>query len=1074
MTKNRSSMTRAFLLLLFSLGCSSFLISAATESGASAFSESLAAQRDAMKAGHYSECEAGARELLSQAESSAGSESSEVEQVLEILIGCLWRGGKAGESETMDLAVRGLELAEVRFGKESLEAARSANNLGNIHLQRGDLSAARLQWNRVLAIREKLLGPEHPDVAGTLNNLAIAAEQAGDYQGAKALSERSVAIREKALGPEHPDVATSLNNLGTVLGRLGDFEGERSTQERALAIYEKAIGPDHPNIANVLDALCKTEVDLYDLAAARTRCEQTLAMRERTLGSDHPDVAKALDNLALVLVELEDSGDAVAKLERALAIQEQALGTEHPDVAYSLEILARTRFRMGKPQEAIPLYQRALAIEEKSFGPGHPRVAEIVAALAQVYADLGDTAARPLFQRAMKTFEATLPPDSPSVANVLVDLGSLESRAGHFDAAEPLFLRALSIREKSYGGHHPVVAEVLQRMIPLDRARGDVSAQLGHSLRAAGILREHFRRLAQGVSEREALRYRESLDTSLDDALSLLASARPQALSATEAVMDELIRSRAVVLDEMGARHHSIPPGEAGGTHDLAEALRASRNRLARVLIRGPEPGQSEAYLKQLRDVEAAEDRAERDLAAASGAFSLQRARSHAGLKEIKEALPPRAALVAYALYHRPPAAGTQGLASERSSAYLAFVLSAGSGKISVVPLAGTKGIDTLVEDWRRELMPPPESLAEGDHGAEARYRDVGGRLRKAIWDPVAPHLSGSKQVLIVPEGALNLVSMDSLPNDSGRYLAETAPLLHRLSAERDLLHPSPGPSRGRGLLSLGGPDFDAFPGAPLQLVSGAPSPEASAPDKPEAKRGATYRSPRPVCSDFRSLRFEPLPGAAAEVSEIDTLWSKGMTRDHGKQEASLVLTGAAASEDAFKHNAPEHRIVHVATHGFFLTDRCGSTPEENPLLLSGLALAGANRRMEVGRDAELEDGILTAEEIASLDLSASDWLVLSGCDTGSGRAVGGEGVLGLGRAFQIAGARTLIMSLWRVEDAATREWMRRLYEARGQGASTAQAMRQANLATLRARRDRHLSAHPFYWGAFIAAGDWR
>lgn len=129
---------------------------------------------------------------------------------------------------------------------------------------------------------------------------------------------------------------------------------------------------------------------------------------------------------------------------------------------------------------------------------------------------------------------------------------------------------------------------------------------------------------------------------------------------------------------------------------------------------------------------------------------------------------------------------------------------------------------------------------------------------------------------------------------------------------------------------------------------------------------------------------------------------------------------------------------------------------------------------MEAGQDTEVEDGVLTAEEIASLDLSASDWLVLSGCDTGSGRAVGGEGVLGLGRAFQIAGARTLIMSLWRVEDAATREWMRRLYEARGQGASTAQAMRKANLGTLRDRRDRHLSAHPFYWGAFIAAGDWR
>src|SRR4029453_1994937 len=146
-------------------------------------SGSLDALRDAMKTGHYSECETGARKLLSQAESSVGPESSEVEQVLEVLVGCLWRAGKAGEAETMDLAVRGLELAEARFGKDSLEAARSANNLGNIHYRRGDLSTARMHWNRVLSIREKLLGPEHPDVAAALNNLSILAEESGDYQG---------------------------------------------------------------------------------------------------------------------------------------------------------------------------------------------------------------------------------------------------------------------------------------------------------------------------------------------------------------------------------------------------------------------------------------------------------------------------------------------------------------------------------------------------------------------------------------------------------------------------------------------------------------------------------------------------------------------------------------------------------------------------------------------------------------------------------------------------------------------------------------------------------------------------
>jgi CHAT domain-containing protein len=145
----------------------------------------------------------------------------------------------------------------------------------------------------------------------------------------------------------------------------------------------------------------------------------------------------------------------------------------------------------------------------------------------------------------------------------------------------------------------------------------------------------------------------------------------------------------------------------------------------------------------------------------------------------------------------------------------------------------------------------------------------------------------------------------------------------------------------------------------------------------------------------------------------------------------------------------------------------------ENPLLRAGLALAGADRRDEAapGQD----DGILTAEEIASLDLSAAEWVVLSACDTGVGAVRAGEGVFGLRRAFQVAGARTLIMSLWSVDDAATREWMTALYEARlKHGRSTAASVREASLSVLNRRREAGESTHPFFWGAFVATGDWR
>jgi CHAT domain-containing protein len=141
-------------------------------------------------------------------------------------------------------------------------------------------------------------------------------------------------------------------------------------------------------------------------------------------------------------------------------------------------------------------------------------------------------------------------------------------------------------------------------------------------------------------------------------------------------------------------------------------------------------------------------------------------------------------------------------------------------------------------------------------------------------------------------------------------------------------------------------------------------------------------------------------------------------------------------------------------------------------LLLSGLALAGANRRESAPDDGE--DGILTAEEVASLDLSGVEWAVLSACETGIGQVQAGEGVLGLRRAFEVAGARTLILSLWPVEDAAAREWMRGLYEGRLEGLTTAEAVRQASLKVIQRRRQAGRSAHPAFWGAFVATGDWR
>jgi CHAT domain-containing protein len=249
------------------------------------------------------------------------------------------------------------------------------------------------------------------------------------------------------------------------------------------------------------------------------------------------------------------------------------------------------------------------------------------------------------------------------------------------------------------------------------------------------------------------------------------------------------------------------------------------------------------------------------------------------------------------------------------------------------------------------------------------------------------------------------------------------------------------------------------------------------------------YRGPRSACGSFTSMSFEPLAAAGRETEEIATLWNAAEgPGSAAANNTARVLTGAAASEAAVKEQAGGRQVLHLATHGFFLGGRCASAlndsgrkPQaptaavagENPLLLAGLALAGANHRASAAADEE--DGILTAEEIAALDLDGVDWAVLSACDTGIGEVQASEGVFGLRRAFQVAGARTVLMSLWAVEDAATRAWMTILYRNRLTGKlSTAEAVHEASLEILRRRRSRRQSSHPFYWAGFVAVGDWR
>lgn len=1098
-----------------------------------------------IREGRYAEAALGAREALERIDPDGAARTPETADLLDVLVAALVRDGRILTPGLRGMAERSLAIREAALGSGHPGVAASLRTLAEVLEEAGDHPAARPLFARALAILERAHGPAHADVARAAADVARSLCFTGDMAGAQKEFERAVGLQERLLGPRDPDLARTLMHLGTVLMRRGeyaraqevldrslairgevlgaahpetaeafnalgdharlegDYEGARRLYERALSIRVRASGESHPRVATVLTNLAILRYLTGDYRGALDDHRRVLAIREAALGPDHPEVGNALDNLGMVLSEIGEKTEARPILERALAIMERGLVPEAPRLLALLERLAELTAEAGDLREARRLLERARGICDTRLPAGHEETASVLQRLAALSALEGDRQAAAAHHRqALEIREKTLGPRHPLTGQSLQALADLSLAAGEPEAARPLLARAVAIEEAVSGNAGPELARVLARLAETDARLGARNPALDAGLRAEAIARRYFRGTARVLPEREALRFESARTTGLDAALSALVSEASGPFAAAEVgrVWDQVIQSRALVLDEMAARRRTLPDPVAPETREALSALERARFRLARLVVRGPEADGFEHHAEQVRAAEAGRDRAERALAAISVAFRREQERMSIGSAALRRSLPPSSALVAYVAYgriapgrassagrapsaDRAPAAGLGG--PSRVPHYAAFVLPAGDRPVMVVPLGPGRAIDDLIDRWRRLAGEATAPLSAAARTAERRYFETAQPLRRAVWDPIVPHIGAARRVFIVPDGALHLLNFGTLPTGDGRYLAEAGLLLHYLSAERDLVRPEGGGRTGSGLLTLGDPDYDAAPAVPAvrSESAGAAGTTAEGPPPP-ARPGAGGSGRRASCGDFRTLRFQDLPQSGVEVDAIAALWGRSSGTAPGGDAAVLKLTGAAADEARFKRSAPGRRVIHLATHAFWLQDRCPSmteavrggtppVPSDNPLLLSGLALAGANRRQEIDPAAETEDGILTAEEVAALDLSGVEWAVLSACETGVGTVRSGEGVLGLRRAFESAGARTLIMTLWSVDDAA-REWMRLLFEGRAGGLPTDEAVHRAGRTMIRARREAGRSTHPFYWGAFVAAGDWR
>jgi CHAT domain-containing protein/Tfp pilus assembly protein PilF len=983
--------------------------------------------------GDYAAAEPFARRALEVTERAVGAEHADLVSPMGSLGVVLHARGDHAAAEPW--LRRAVTLGERTLGAEHEAVIAARFNLGCLLRDTGRLAEAAEACEHALALAERTAGAVHPRIARIANGVGLLRWHQGEYQAAADLYRRALAIWEALAGPSHPEVATVVNNLASVFHMRGDYRAAEPLYRRALAIWEATLDDRNVHVGMCLHNLANLAVVRADYAEAEALVRRAVPILRAVVGDHHPTMLAAAATMVSIAAA-RGRYDRAAEWYADLAERQAAvLGPEHPDLAGSLAGLASALLVLGQVAAGETAARRALAIYERSLGPDHPLVVDTLRLLADARRAAGDLAdARRLLEAALAIYDRQPDPESPRLASNLLSLVYVLRAAGkHEDAVAPTE-RALAIGERIFGPEHPFVARCAQDLGLLLDGAADPARVRDLLERGLVIEEHHLGALISHGSEVEKIAYMATLRMSTDIAVSLDLRASPGAgACGFPAALDTVLQRKGRILDALSRRAPvTLSPDQEqerqGAIHRLAE-IRAEQARRAFA----PSPP---AHVEHEKEVATALEREARILESALAAAGAQRAEDPpVTVAAVRAAIPAGAALLELVRYHpcRPKAAPAEFFGAPR---YAAYLITAGADP-RAFDLGDAAPIEAAVAALRKALASPVNTSA----------RSAGRDLHERILRPLHDALVGCETVLISPDGQLSLVPFEALVDEEDRYLIETRAISY-VTSGRDFLRHDPTASHREPPMVLADPDYDGS----------LPEPPA-----PAAATDADGASPRAI--DLATLRFTRLAGTRREADALRSLLPD-----------ARVLTGQGATESALRE-ARGPRVLHIATHGFFLPDEPATQAEPpgefappraapaDPLLRSGLAFAGANRR---GAADGMGDGIITARELAGLDLQGTRLVVLSACETGLGDVHNGEGVYGLRRALVIAGAETQVISLWKVSDRTTCDLMTDFYGRLRAGESRLASLRGAKLACLARGR----TAHPFFWASFILAGD--
>jgi CHAT domain-containing protein/tetratricopeptide (TPR) repeat protein len=969
----------------------------------------------------------------------------------------------AGDPKTGEASLRqALEIRKTKIGPDTLDYAESANDLALLCRDTDQYPEGRQLAEQAVSIRSKLLGARDPSVAESLNTLGGILVFLGDYDGAIAHMQEALAIHESHSPPlASEEFGTLCINLAGTYQRVGRYANAEAMFEKGLAILRVKPGVNHPAYSASLVGYAYLQADLGHYAAAEKLYDEAGKLLLEQLGDQHPAYAAFLNNRAALYAQIGNVAMAEADYRKSLELKRKVNGPNALTIGASLRNLARLVYARNH-EEGQKLFQEDVDLYARNANPPAFDYTSALLGLAEAQRDGGDlAAARKTLQHASDIVAKGLGTKHPLYAAVLRDVGSVHQAAHEYPQAEQSLREAIAIVEEIQGGNHPDLAQYLERLGAVYEEAGDYSSAEPLYRRSLEVSDRALADMLTIGSERNKAAVLANLDDPVPRLIAFQSKARSQA--ARVLAFEAVARRKGRILDavhdwgqtlrdspDVGVRqrfsereamveceasftvalgYRDLKPAVVGTCALPGTELEGRYERLLHELrtnwtdARGKQALQAIAVLRQ--HIDSLEAGLSRDIPQFGSVLRPAR------IEDIRARLKPDERLVEFVEYQ---------------NRYGAFVLS--RADLRWVDLGPAGPIDLAVQDLFGAADDWSIARSRGERRSADSAAQTARDAMKILSSKLTPALSaiwqnaGIHRLRIAPDGMLNLVPFGALSDGRGHFLIERVATSY-VSAGRDLATP----------------ESPASPAANSIVI--AVSPGAGAQSTP----GAKPSSGPLTASAFRADRLERLDGAELEARDFERWFPR----------AKLLGEGEATEQRIKQLHRPA--LLHIVGHGIVRgNEDCRSTPGSPECELA--ALDPATRVMSLsaivleeayGRGgASSQDGMLTALELQSLDLQGTEMLVLSQCRMADGVPSSGEGVFGMRRAAAIAGVKTSVAPLWKVDDAVQQKLMDRFYRELSAGKGRAEALRQAQLQLLRNPR----TASFLLWAPVILSGD--